>query len=220
MYTCHCDPGYLGTNCEIENNPCDEDPCLNDSRCEKLTVLVYKCHCLEGFKGENCETAPINWTMIIGGGLVVVVGAVGAYFFKKKLNDAGLKKYQKNPVKKKRKKRKRESSSSDESISSDSFDTYDRKRRAKRRKIKRERARKRRTKRKKYQSESESDFSERDDKKKVRIQNPLEKPPEAVFDKSAASFNGDNDDVKFVENISSHFKESRSNSMISDFSMI
>ncbi|KAL0994650.1 hypothetical protein UPYG_G00125340 [Umbra pygmaea] len=53
-YTCTCRPGYGGTNCELETNECDSNPCKNGGSCNDLEN-DYSCTCPQGFYGKNCE---------------------------------------------------------------------------------------------------------------------------------------------------------------------
>lgn len=47
---CMCDPGFSGTNCEI--NICDTTDCGSNGTCDPVTG---DCNCEEGYSGENCE---------------------------------------------------------------------------------------------------------------------------------------------------------------------
>lgn len=40
MYTCVCDDGYTGDDCDTDINECDTDPCYNDGTCEVHSVWV------------------------------------------------------------------------------------------------------------------------------------------------------------------------------------
>ena len=61
--------GYTGTNCDIEINECDSNPCQNNGTCHDL-LNDYRCQCKykvekvpggtnrtfeTGFRGKNCE---------------------------------------------------------------------------------------------------------------------------------------------------------------------
>ena len=50
-----CEPGYNGTNCEIDVNECSSNPCLNGN-CSEPSVNMYKCTCTPGWTGVNCQT--------------------------------------------------------------------------------------------------------------------------------------------------------------------
>ena len=50
-YLCDCKDGFEGTNCEININECDPDPCLNGATCLDLDSR-YECQCQIGFKGN------------------------------------------------------------------------------------------------------------------------------------------------------------------------
>lgn len=54
-YTCHCAPGYTGTNCEENIDDCSSSPCQNGGVCNDA-VGSYSCDCPLGFVGEHCET--------------------------------------------------------------------------------------------------------------------------------------------------------------------
>jgi Notch-like protein len=61
-YTCDCENGYNGTNCEEDINECDPDPCQNSAVCSEsgtnisVALAVYHCECASGYSGTNCET--------------------------------------------------------------------------------------------------------------------------------------------------------------------
>lgn len=54
-YSCECQPGYSGKNCEINVDDCLENICTNGATCED-GVLGYSCLCPILFTGELCET--------------------------------------------------------------------------------------------------------------------------------------------------------------------
>ncbi|XP_065218165.1 agrin-like isoform X2 [Planococcus citri] len=48
---CNC----IGGICEVENNPCNLNPCQYGSICEPLLQGSYMCNCLPGYKSNSCE---------------------------------------------------------------------------------------------------------------------------------------------------------------------
>ncbi|XP_053386521.1 collagen alpha-4(VI) chain-like [Mercenaria mercenaria] len=53
-YTCTCQAGYEGINCETETNECDSNPCQNGGTCHDH-LNSYTCTCTEDYTGINCE---------------------------------------------------------------------------------------------------------------------------------------------------------------------
>ncbi|XP_072045350.1 uncharacterized protein [Amphiura filiformis] len=52
-YTCTCQAGYSGTNCQV-SNPCGSAPCLNGGVCTNWGAS-YTCTCPAGYGGSNCQ---------------------------------------------------------------------------------------------------------------------------------------------------------------------
>ncbi|EFO91795.1 hypothetical protein CRE_07782 [Caenorhabditis remanei] len=68
-YTCVCDDGFFGTNCEcivyllssseilnyLDADVCTASTCLYGGTCEETNNGGYKCDCLDQYFGNNCE---------------------------------------------------------------------------------------------------------------------------------------------------------------------
>lgn len=52
-YTCHCQPGFTGTNCETNVDDCAASPCINGVCVDE--EAGYTCSCPVGFAGTHCE---------------------------------------------------------------------------------------------------------------------------------------------------------------------
>ncbi|XP_072026359.1 uncharacterized protein [Amphiura filiformis] len=57
-YECLCYGGFFGPRCENED-PCYNDPCLNNGRCVSDGFGSYTCECYGGYTGLYCENSPI-----------------------------------------------------------------------------------------------------------------------------------------------------------------
>ncbi|XP_076817338.1 retinoschisin-like [Clavelina lepadiformis] len=53
---CECDEGYGGSDCSVQNNPCDLSPCGQRGVCVWEEDMNYTCRCRPGYHGTNCET--------------------------------------------------------------------------------------------------------------------------------------------------------------------
>ncbi|XP_063416131.1 fibropellin-1-like [Mytilus trossulus] len=53
-YSCTCDSGYAGVNCEENINECDSSPCQHSGTCTD-GINEYMCACVPGYTGSNCE---------------------------------------------------------------------------------------------------------------------------------------------------------------------
>ena len=58
-YTCNCDAGYSGDNCETDINECASNPCLNGGTCID-GINSFTCNCVSGYAGDNCELGNIQ----------------------------------------------------------------------------------------------------------------------------------------------------------------
>ena len=55
FYTCTCQPGYAGFNCDVDLDECGSYPCQNGATCTDASY-AYQCTCANGFSGYNCAT--------------------------------------------------------------------------------------------------------------------------------------------------------------------
>lgn len=55
-YTCSCDIGFKGSNCDINIDDCVAHACQNNATCID-EVNAYSCSCDYDYTGELCEIA-------------------------------------------------------------------------------------------------------------------------------------------------------------------
>jgi hypothetical protein len=55
-YTCQCQPGFSGVNCQHALSACASQPCLSGGTCLERLV-TYACLCPPGFNGTNCQNS-------------------------------------------------------------------------------------------------------------------------------------------------------------------
>ncbi|XP_019618082.1 PREDICTED: protein jagged-1-like isoform X2 [Branchiostoma belcheri] len=53
-YTCDCQPGWDGRDCETEINRCSSSPCKNNATCHG-GQYEYSCQCAAGWEGKDCD---------------------------------------------------------------------------------------------------------------------------------------------------------------------
>ena len=58
-YTCICNVGYVGDNCEMDADKCASNPCLNNGKCTD-GINSFTCDCVPGYYGDNCESGNIQ----------------------------------------------------------------------------------------------------------------------------------------------------------------
>lgn len=49
-YTCHCQPGYTGINCERKQRPCADNPCSGHGECVEQSD-TFHCRCYAWWEG-------------------------------------------------------------------------------------------------------------------------------------------------------------------------
>ncbi|XP_026669674.1 sushi, von Willebrand factor type A, EGF and pentraxin domain-containing protein 1-like [Ceratina calcarata] len=58
-FSCECSEYYIGSKCEMFQNPCNSFPCLNEGSCDVQSfsngTIFYTCTCKNGYSGRDCE---------------------------------------------------------------------------------------------------------------------------------------------------------------------
>jgi len=52
-YECVCQSGWTGSNCDIDIDECENDPCLNEGVCIDQ-IGDFQCQCKSGWTGKTC----------------------------------------------------------------------------------------------------------------------------------------------------------------------
>ena len=52
-YQCACAPGWEGTNCDVDQDDCSPNPCINGD-CVDLGTESFQCNCQDGWEGATC----------------------------------------------------------------------------------------------------------------------------------------------------------------------
>ena len=55
LYSCSCNCGWTGTNCNSQVNQCVNTPCLNGGLCQNVAPCGYQCICPPGYTGTKCD---------------------------------------------------------------------------------------------------------------------------------------------------------------------
>ncbi|XP_006821988.2 plasma kallikrein-like, partial [Saccoglossus kowalevskii] len=58
-YTCACEAGYIGHQCEIDFDECSSTPCANGGTCID-GINDYTCFCSIGYTGQQCDCVDIT----------------------------------------------------------------------------------------------------------------------------------------------------------------
>ena len=56
---CACKQYFTGKACEVNLNPCAQNPCLNDGACilhDDSGILSFRCDCPKYYNGKSCES--------------------------------------------------------------------------------------------------------------------------------------------------------------------
>ncbi|XP_053387527.1 neurogenic locus notch homolog protein 2-like isoform X2 [Mercenaria mercenaria] len=54
VYSCSCNTGWKGSQCQTDVNECDKHPCQNRGKCLN-SAGGYSCSCTNGWEGFNCD---------------------------------------------------------------------------------------------------------------------------------------------------------------------
>uniref|UniRef100_A0A4W5MR16 Slit homolog 1 protein n=1 Tax=Hucho hucho TaxID=62062 RepID=A0A4W5MR16_9TELE len=54
---CVCSPGYVGDDCSVDYDDCEENHCQNRAQCVDQ-LNGYSCSCPDGYSGQLCEVPP------------------------------------------------------------------------------------------------------------------------------------------------------------------
>ncbi|CAF4191046.1 unnamed protein product, partial [Adineta steineri] len=54
-YSCSCSQGFNGSNCEIDNRPCQSNTCWNNGICNQTSDTTFECLCKPEWIGIHCE---------------------------------------------------------------------------------------------------------------------------------------------------------------------
>ncbi|XP_033127419.1 fibropellin-1-like [Anneissia japonica] len=62
IYTCSCNAGYSGTNCETNNDDCVTNSCVNGNCIDG--VNTYTCSCYSGYDGTYCNNGLFGFSIL------------------------------------------------------------------------------------------------------------------------------------------------------------
>lgn len=54
-FSCECQTGTFGKNCEIDIDECLSQPCLNNGTCVETSINAFTCICAQNYLGVNCD---------------------------------------------------------------------------------------------------------------------------------------------------------------------